>query len=72
MRFKKDSIDIVKKIIKNKKINYIFNNLGKDISENQNELIDQITLIFMSEFDLPYEDEDKVRFLVKLGFFTGK
>jgi len=63
----------IEKLSKDDKFDYFFKNMSnKNMSQEEFILIDKLTDIFIKEFNIKYDDREKVKFIITLGFWSKK
>lgn len=72
MLFNDKTAKLIKNMSKDDKFAYFFNNIESytKISKLENETLDKITEMAIQEFDIPDEKYDKVKFFLKLGYWS--
>lgn len=73
MNLSDNLIKEIEKLSKNDQFDYFFKNMSnKNISQEENELLDSLTDIFMNEFGIGHNEREKVKFIITLGFWSKK
>lgn len=72
MRLKKNTFECLKHLSTSGKFDYFFDNLKKPESPIESKLIDELADLFITEFELDWDDHDKIRFFIRLGFLANE
>jgi hypothetical protein len=73
MFLKHETWNKIHQMVSNPEYANLFDNMGKkEDAQEQSQLFDELSEIFVNELMLDENDKDKLRFLLTLGYITGK
>ena len=70
MEFRKNTLKIIENLSNKDEYDYFFKNIDNKNVQPPAELIEELANAFMSEFGIRYDEVDKVKFFIRLGFYT--
>ena len=72
MNVSKNIMDEVQKISKQDKFDYFFQNMKKETQEEEKELFEIINKLFIDEFNIADKDEEKLKLMMKMIYWSRK
>ncbi len=72
MNVSKNIMDEVQKISKQDKFDYFFQNMKKETQEEEKELFDIMNKLFIDEFNIADKDEEKLKLMMKMIYWSRK
>ena len=73
MHFNRHTVDRLRRLMQDERFAFFFNNVKDKPDDKETQLlIDELANIATIEFGLPWEDIDKVRYFLWLGYHARK
>jgi|TARA_Y100000310_G_scaffold157431_1_gene156783 hypothetical protein len=72
MHLHPDSVQRVTDLAKRNEYNYFFDNMKNKDERPPEDLLEGIALVFMKEFNIKHNEQEKVEFFISLGYYMHK